>query len=42
IYVLSISAVYDISLRWLGPVTPLGGLLMIAGWSVVFASFLKK
>lgn len=42
IYLLSISAVYDISLQWLGPVTPLGGLLMIAGWLVVFASVLKK
>jgi uncharacterized membrane protein YgdD (TMEM256/DUF423 family) len=25
------------SLRWLGPVTPLGGLLLIGGWLAVFA-----
>ncbi|MFT3980153.1 MAG: DUF423 domain-containing protein [Ferruginibacter sp.] len=28
--------------RWLGPVTPLGGLFFIAGWAAMFISFFKK
>lgn len=28
--------------RWLGPITPLGGLLMIAGWVVLIVSSLRK
>lgn len=27
--------------RWLGPVTPLGGLLLIAGWGIVFMRGLR-
>lgn len=28
--------------RWLGPVTPLGGLCLIAGWATLLAAVLKK
>ena len=29
-------------LRWLGPITPLGGLLMIAGWVSLIVSAMRK
>jgi uncharacterized membrane protein YgdD (TMEM256/DUF423 family) len=32
IYLLSMSSWLGINLRFLGPVTPVGGLLLIAGW----------
>lgn len=32
IYLLSMQHVWNMNLRFLGPVTPLGGLLMIVGW----------
>ena len=31
LYILAISG-----LRWLGAITPIGGLLLLAGWAVVF------
>lgn len=30
------------NLTWLGPVTPLGGLLLMAGWVLLFASTFRK
>ena len=36
IYLLSLRSLLDIDhWRWLGPVTPLGGLLLITGWIVL-------
>lgn len=36
IYLLSCRSLLGVgSLRWLGPVTPLGGLLIIAGWALL-------
>ena len=32
IYALSLGSVLEWNVRWLGPVTPLGGTLLIAGW----------
>ncbi|GAF04408.1 DUF423 domain-containing protein [Saccharicrinis fermentans] len=32
IYLLAFAKTWNISLSWLGPVTPLGGLLLILGW----------
>lgn len=32
IYFLSFASYWNINLKWLGPITPLGGLLMIIGW----------
>jgi len=37
LYVLAISGV-----KWLGAVTPLGGLGFIAGWVLLFVSLLRK
>jgi uncharacterized membrane protein YgdD (TMEM256/DUF423 family) len=34
IYFLSLQDVLEVKLKFLGPLTPLGGLLMIVGWSV--------
>ena len=42
IYALSTRVLYAADgLRWLGPVTPLGGLLLIAGW-IRLATAIKK
>ncbi|QBR13067.1 DUF423 domain-containing protein [Sphingobacterium sp. CZ-2] len=40
IYLLSFKDKWKANLRVLGPVTPLGGLLMIVGWVVILISFL--
>ncbi len=42
IYFLSLSRLWDVSLKWLGPVTPLGGLLLIIGWAMLAVLILKK
>ena len=36
LYVLSLS-----SIRWVGPVTPLGGLALIVGWLLMFIAILR-
>lgn len=41
IYFLSFAEYWNINLKFLGPVTPLGGLLMIIGWSCILVYFLK-
>lgn len=38
IYGLSFAAVWKVNLRFLGPITPLGGLLMIIGWVSLIVS----
>ena len=38
IYFLSLRDLINLPLTWLGPVTPLGGLLMIFGWFLLFLS----
>lgn len=35
IYLLSFSEVVSMNLKFLGPVTPIGGLLMITGWLIM-------
>ncbi len=40
IYGLSISASKGAKWKWLGPVTPLGGLLLAAGWTLLLYSFI--
>ncbi|MFD2968513.1 DUF423 domain-containing protein [Sphingobacterium bambusae] len=39
IYGLSFATYWKVNLRFLGPVTPLGGLLMIIGWIALLVSF---
>jgi len=42
IYFLTLNYVWQIdALKFLGPVTPIGGLLMIAGWTVLAVKFIK-
>lgn len=41
IYFLSLQKLWQIDLSWLGPVTPLGGLLMIVGWGLLLWRFLR-
>ena len=40
IYALSISASKGKKLKWLGPITPIGGLLLLTGWGLLFYSFI--
>ncbi len=42
IYALCISAARGKKLKWLGPVTPLGGLLLLGGWGLLFYSFIAN
>jgi uncharacterized membrane protein YgdD (TMEM256/DUF423 family) len=35
LYILATKDVNGISAKWLGPVTPLGGMCFIAGWALV-------
>ena len=42
IYFLSFQDVWGINLKFLGPITPLGGLLMIISWFMLILHFLKK
>ncbi|GHE31456.1 DUF423 domain-containing protein [Sphingobacterium griseoflavum] len=39
IYGLSFADYWKANLRFLGPITPLGGLLMIVGWIALLVSF---
>lgn len=42
IYFLSFSEYWNINLRFLGPVTPIGGLFMIIGWALLAIFFIKN
>ena len=42
IYLLSTASMYGAGLKLLGPVTPLGGLLMIAGWILLSVNVVKQ
>ena len=42
IYFLSISDLMGVNLRFLGPVTPLGGTFMIIGWFIFLLKVLKS
>ncbi|MBF0597048.1 DUF423 domain-containing protein [Faecalibacter rhinopitheci] len=41
IYLLSFADYWGVNLKFLGPITPLGGLLMLAGWGVLMVYFMK-
>ncbi|WP_018675093.1 DUF423 domain-containing protein [Riemerella columbina] len=41
IYFLSFQEVWGTSLKFLGPITPLGGLLMIISWALLIMVFVK-
>lgn len=40
IYLLSFKDVWKVNLRFLGPITPLGGVFMIIGWLIILVTFL--
>jgi len=42
IYLLSIDSLLGISLSFLGPVTPIGGFLLIMGWFFLLLSAIKN
>ena len=42
IYALVIGSVKEKKWKFLGPVTPLGGLLLVLGWSLLLYSFLRN
>ena len=41
IYFLSFQEVLGKNLKFLGPITPLGGVLMISGWAMLLYFFIK-
>lgn len=38
IYLLNLQTVLGINLKWLGPITPLGGSLLIIGWALLLVN----
>ena len=42
IYGLSVSAAKGRKIRILGPITPLGGLLLVIGWALLLYSFIQN
>ena len=42
IYLLATNAITVINFKAIAPITPIGGGLLIAGWVVLFISFLKR
>lgn len=42
IYGLTLLPLIDISARWLGPITPIGGMLLIFGWVTWLWTTFKK
>lgn len=42
IYFLSFQDVWGVNLKFLGPITPLGGLLMIISWALLIWFFVKN
>ncbi|MBW8358278.1 MAG: DUF423 domain-containing protein [Weeksellaceae bacterium] len=42
IYLLSFSDVSGVNFKFLGPVTPVGGLLMIISWAMLIFYFIKN
>lgn len=41
IYLLAINDLIELDLKFLGPVTPVGGVLLIMGWGILLRKFLK-
>lgn len=42
IYLLSMSEAWNMNLKFLGPITPIGGLMMIISWAMLIFYFLKN
>lgn len=42
IYLLALQDIWNVDLSYLGPVTPIGGVLFLAGWVMLFISTFQK
>jgi uncharacterized membrane protein YgdD (TMEM256/DUF423 family) len=42
IYLLATNGITNLKTKWLGPITPIGGLLLISAWGYLFYSILCK
>jgi len=42
IYILSTGGITGLNFKWLGPITPLGGLCFIGGWACLAVSAIKQ
>ncbi len=42
LYLLAVQSALGMSLSWLGPVTPVGGVVFIAGWLTAIPGFKEK
>jgi uncharacterized membrane protein YgdD (TMEM256/DUF423 family) len=42
IFLLTTKNVTSIDFKFLGPITPIGGLLLISGWMILFINFFKR
>ncbi len=42
IYLLATNGITNLKTKWLGPITPIGGLLLISVWGYLFYSILCK
>ncbi|MBA5247667.1 DUF423 domain-containing protein [Marnyiella aurantia] len=42
IYLLSMSEAWNMNFKFLGPITPIGGLMMIISWAMLIYYFLKN
>lgn len=42
IFLLTTKNVTSIDFKFLGPITPVGGLLLISGWMILFINFFKR
>ena len=42
IYGLALQEVFSVSLKFLGPITPIGGLLQIIGWILLIVKLIKN
>jgi uncharacterized membrane protein YgdD (TMEM256/DUF423 family) len=42
IYLLATNGITNLKAKWLGPITPIGGVLLISAWGYLFYSILCK
>ena len=42
ILILSFQSISKSNLGWLGPLTPMGGILLICGWIILLYSFIRE
>lgn len=42
IYLLATNGITNLKTKWFGPITPIGGLLLISAWGYLFYSILCK